>query len=230
VGHDVLRDVGRHSKRTLSSFSTEGKVCVVTGAARGLGNMMARTLVESGATQLVILDLNAEEATKSADELAAWFVAEGEAQPGEIEAVGLGCDVSSEESVKAAFKAVEERFGRVDILVTAAGIVENFPADQYPTDRVRKLLDINVMGTWFCSREAARLMPDGGSQVLIGSMSGSIVNIPQPQTPYNFSSESGGETAGDRLGDDPISGSVANKAGPGLRAAPSSRPSAHLLV
>lgn len=150
---------------------------------------MARTLVESGATQLVILDLNAGDAQSSADELAAWFVAEGEATPGEIEAVGLGCDVSNEASVQEAFKKIEEKFGRVDILVTAAGIVENFPAAEYPTAKVKKLLDINVMGTWFCTREAARLMPDGGSQVLIGSMSGSIVNIPQPQTPYNFSSE-----------------------------------------
>ncbi|BEI87056.1 hypothetical protein CcaverHIS002_0704020 [Cutaneotrichosporon cavernicola] len=176
-----MKSVPSVRPRSLPSFSTEGKVCVVTGAARGLGNMMASSLIESGASQLVILDLNGGEAQKAADELAASF---GDA---EIEALGLACDVSNESSVQEAFATIEAKFGRVDILVTAAGIVENFHADQYPTNRVKKLLDVNVMGTWFCAREAARLMPVGGSQVLIGSMSGSIVNVPQPQTPYNFS-------------------------------------------
>jgi D-arabinitol 2-dehydrogenase len=47
IGHDVTgKGHGKHNKRTLSTFSMEGKVCVVTGAARGLGNMMARTFVE----------------------------------------------------------------------------------------------------------------------------------------------------------------------------------------
>lgn len=59
-------------------------------------------------------------------------------------------------------------------LVTAAGIVENFVALEYPTEKVRKLMDINVMGTWFCAREAAKRMEKGGSIVMIGSMSGSV--------------------------------------------------------
>lgn len=159
----------------------ENKVCVVTGAARGLGNMMARTLVESGATQVVIIDLNPSDAETAARELADWFVAEGEAAEGEIEAIGLGADVANEESVKAAFGAIKDKFGRVDVLVTAAGIVENFIATEYPTERVRKLLDINVMGTWFCALEASKLMPEGGSCVLIGSMSGSVSSEEDPQ-------------------------------------------------
>lgn len=79
-------------------------------------------------------------------------------------------------------------------LISAAGIVENFTAHEYPTDKVRKLLDINVMGivsylrhvvyydidigSWFCALEAARRMPDGGSVILIGSMSGSVSDCP----------------------------------------------------
>jgi hypothetical protein len=62
----------------------------------------------------------------------------------------------------------------VQTLVTAAGIVENYVAHDYPTEKIRKLLDINVMGTWFCALEAAKLMPEGGSIVMIGSMSGSV--------------------------------------------------------
>ena len=74
-------------------------------------------------------------------------------------------------------------------LVSAAGIVENFVAHEYPSEKVKKLLDVNVMGSWYCALEAAKRMPEGGSITLVGSMSGSVVNVPQPQTPYNFSSE-----------------------------------------
>ncbi len=89
--------------------------------------------------------------------------------------------------------------------MTAAGIVENYAAHEYPSKKIQKLMDINVMGTWYCSLEAANLMPNGGSIIMIGSMSGhvscsppsafaditcliQIVNVPQPQTPYNMSS------------------------------------------
>ncbi|KAL7423653.1 hypothetical protein Q5752_001234 [Cryptotrichosporon argae] len=188
VGHSGQPAEGRHTKRTLQSFSLEGKVCVVTGAARGLGNMFARTFVESGADTIVLIDLNQADAERAAEELEAWFVENGEAKPGEIQALGLGANVADEASVAAAFKKIDEKFGgRVDAVVTAAGIVENFVAHEYPTEKVRKLLDINVMGTWFCALEAAKRMPQGGSITLIGSMSGNIVNVPQPQTPYNFS-------------------------------------------
>lgn len=77
--------------------------------------------------------------------------------------------------------------------MTAAGIVENFVAHEYPTEKIKKLLDINIMGksalryqvspaekvgTWFCALEAARLMPEGGSITMIGSMSGSVSPTP----------------------------------------------------
>lgn len=57
----------------------------------------------------------------------------------------------------------------------------------YPFDRIKRLYDINVHGAFFTAREAARNMipQGGGSVVLVASMSANIVNIPQPQTPYN---------------------------------------------
>ncbi|BGP18257.1 hypothetical protein JCM10213_007887 [Rhodosporidiobolus nylandii] len=183
-------DVGRHTRRTLASFSMTGKVCVVTGAARGLGNLIARTFAESGSNAVAILDLDGEMAKTAATDLVTWFEEHGQADKGEIEAIGLGCDVSNEQNVKDCFDEVIKKFGRVDVLVTAAGIVENFPATEYPAEKIRKLMGINVEGTYYCAREAAKDMMKRdapGSIVLIGSMSGSAVNIPQPQTPYNAS-------------------------------------------
>jgi len=69
------------------------------------------------------------------------------------------------------------------------GIVENYSAFDYPFDRIKRLYDINVHGAFFTAREAARNMipQGGGSIVLVASMSAHIINIPQPQTPYNAS-------------------------------------------
>ncbi|GAA5922686.1 hypothetical protein JCM1841_001105 [Sporobolomyces salmonicolor] len=183
-------DVGKHTRRTLASFSMTGKVCVVTGAARGLGNLFARTFAESGSNAIAILDLDQKMAEQAADDLVDWFEKHGQAKKGEISAIGLACDVSDEESVQAGFKTIIEKYGRVDVLVTAAGIVENFPAEEYPAAKFRKLMAINVEGSFYCAREAAKDMmrrQAPGSIVMIGSMSGATVNVPQPQTPYNAS-------------------------------------------
>ncbi|KDQ33339.1 hypothetical protein PLEOSDRAFT_48354 [Pleurotus ostreatus PC15] len=172
--------------KTLPSLSMQDKVCVVTGAARGLGYEFCNAFLQSGCTSLAVLDLKHDEAREVADVLAKQNALDGGAK---IDAIGIACDVSSEESVQAAFAAIKERFGRLDAVVASAGIVENYSALEYPADRMRKLMDVNVHGAFFTAREAAKIMiPQGsGSIVLISSMSANIVNIPQQQTPYNFS-------------------------------------------
>lgn len=167
-----------------------GKVCVVTGAARGLGNLFARTFVESGSDRIVIMDRDGDMAVKAAKDIEQWFVKHGQAKKGEIEAVGMGVNVADETSVRNAFDEVVKRYGRIDVLVTAAGIVHNYPATEYPTDKYKLVWQVNVDGTYFCAREAAKHMLEQGNEgsiVLVGSMSGDIVNVPQPQTPYNAS-------------------------------------------
>jgi D-arabinitol 2-dehydrogenase len=76
------------------------------------------------------------------------------------------------------------------VLVTSAGFTENFDALSYPIDRMRKLWGVNVDGTWLFAVGVAKHLIEReapGSIVMIGSMSAAIVNVPQPQTPYNMS-------------------------------------------
>jgi D-arabinitol 2-dehydrogenase len=99
-------------------------------------------------------------------------------------------DVSSEASVNEAIEGIVGAHGQIDHLVTSAGFTENFEAVNYPLDRVRKLWSVNLDGTWlFATAVARHLMGRGsrGSMVFIGSMSGNVVNVPQPQAPYNAS-------------------------------------------
>ena len=97
-------------------------------------------------------------------------------------------DVSQPESVNAALTDIISKHGKIDHLVTSAGFTENFDAIEYPYERMKKLWGVNVDGTYlFATGVAKHLMERKvpGSVVMIGSMSGAIVNVPQPQAPYN---------------------------------------------
>jgi len=99
-------------------------------------------------------------------------------------------DVSDPTSVDACVSEILSAHGKIDHLVTSAGFTENFSAETYPYERMKKLWGVNVDGTYlFCTAVARHLMQRSdithGSIVVIGSMSGAIVNVPQPQAPYN---------------------------------------------
>ncbi|TDL24945.1 NAD(P)-binding protein [Rickenella mellea] len=174
----------RFMNNTLQSFSMEGKVCVVTGAAGGLGKTFCRAFAESGCNSLAILDLKHEEAQAAAEELKTAVERTKKDMP---DFVGIQCDISSEDSVRDAFSQVMSRWGRVDAVVANAGIIHNISALEYPADKMKRLYDINVHGTMFTAREAAKnMIPAGkGNIVLIASAGGSVVSTPQAQTPYN---------------------------------------------
>ena len=97
-------------------------------------------------------------------------------------------DVSSPDSINSALSDIIKSHGKVDNLVTSAGFTENFDAIAYPHDRMQKLWGVNVDGTYLFATAVARHLMERkapGSLVFIGSMSGAIVNVPQPQAPYN---------------------------------------------
>lgn len=94
------------------------------------------------------------------------------------------CDVADPDSVEACIAEIVKEHGKIDNLVTSAGFTENFEAVNYPIDRMRKLWAVNVDGTYLFATSVARHLMERkspGSMVMIGSMSGSIVNVPQPQ-------------------------------------------------
>ncbi|CAL5872114.1 uncharacterized protein PFLUO_LOCUS6371 [Penicillium psychrofluorescens] len=178
---------GMHFKRTLAQFSLENKVSMVTGGARGLGLVMAQGLVASG-SDLAIVDLNKEEAEEQAHKLIEQFRKENPGLEEMPNVTAHYADVADPDSVNKALDECLAKHGQIDNLVTSAGFTENFEAISYPFDRMQKLWGVNVDGTYlFATGVAKHLMERNasGSIVMIGSMSGSIVNVPQPQAPYN---------------------------------------------
>ncbi len=131
------------------------KVAIVTGAARGLGRGIADRLASEGAI-VVLTDVNAEGARQAAAEIGG-------------QAVGLGCDVSSYESVEAMVAEVTERFGRIDVLVNNAGWDRAAPFLDLDRDIWPKIIGINLYGVLNTSRAVLPVMAAQGS--------GSVVNI-----------------------------------------------------
>ncbi len=157
-----------------------GRCAAVTGGGRGIGEVVAARLAAEGA-DVAILDV-IPEAPQTAERIAA--------ESGR-QTCAVTCDVTDEEDVARAFAQVEEALGRpVDVLVTAAGIAHNIDAHKASGAQFRRVVDVNLTGTFLCAAECARrLIAAGkpGAIVTIASMSGHIVNVPQPQAAYNAS-------------------------------------------
>ena len=99
-------------------------------------------------------------------------------------------NVSDPESVGFAVHEILKEHGKIDHLVTSAGFTENFDAIEYPHERFKKLWGVNVDGSYLFATAVGRHLMERkskGSIVMVGSMSGAIVNVPQPQAPYNAS-------------------------------------------
>lgn len=181
------------SAPTLSEFSLVGKTCIVTGGARGLGKEFLTAFALSGANAACI-DLSASDGESALSEVRT-EVAAHFSKTGTTHSVpqlrAYACDVTQEDQVKETVRKVVVDFGgRVDVLVTAAGVVENFNVEEYPLERFKRVMDVNVNGTFLFTREVGAHMianKTPGSIIMISSMSAKIVNRPQNQAAYNAS-------------------------------------------
>jgi len=163
-----------------NTFRLDGRKVVVTGGARGIGFAIAEAAANAGAS-VAVLDLEQE-----ALEHAAAQLRDG---TGGAEVVVQVCDVSSYESVSAARRALESGWGRADVLVNNAGIFSNAPAHELAVEEWDRVLQVNLSGAFYCSQVfgAAMIEARSGNIVCIASMSGLVVNRPQPQVGYNVS-------------------------------------------
>ena len=161
-----------------SSFRLEGRKLVVTGAARGIGYAIARAAARAGAT-VALIDLEQTRLDEAAAKL------RGEVDGAEV--LTEICDVTSYEQVSAAAKALETRWGRTDTLVNNAGIAYHAPAETMSVAEWDRMLSVNLSGVFYCSQVFGVPMIEAGSGTIvnIASMSGLIVNRPQPQVAYN---------------------------------------------
>ena len=143
------------------------RVAIVTGGSRGIGRAAAERLAADGQSVVIVYAGNKGEAEKT--------VAAIEAAGGS--AVAIQADVADETAVRAAFDLAERRYGGIDVVVNAAGVMLLAPVTELNLDDLDRMHRTNIRGTFVVDREAARRVRRGGAIV---NFSTSVTKIALP--------------------------------------------------
>jgi NAD(P)-dependent dehydrogenase (short-subunit alcohol dehydrogenase family) len=164
-------------------FDLSGKVALVTGGSRGLGQEMAEGLAEAGAS-LMLVARREQWLTPTVNE----FRERG------FRCEGVLCDVSNPEEVQNTVNKTIETFGRVDILVNNAGVAWGAPAELLPVDKWKMVLDIDLTGAFLFSQAAGREMIKRkyGRIINVASIAGIIGTMPDIQQTSAYNAAKGG--------------------------------------
>ena len=138
------------------------KVAVITGAASGIGYEMALTFLAEGA-KVAIADLGQHRADAAVEKL----------DPSGHNTIGVDMNVTDEKAVEKGMKTVVDKFGKIDILISNAGVQIVNPIDEFKFSDWQKLLSIHLDGAFLTTREALKYMykqGTGGSVIYMGSV------------------------------------------------------------
>ena len=160
----------------MSLFDLTGRVALVTGGARGLGEASSRTLARLGAV-IVLSDIDAEAASATADRLSTETGAQ---------VLGRGCDVTDPDDVDRLVSGLIEELGRLDILVNNAGIHRRVDPLDYDPEDVEAILAVNFRGAFQVAARVGREMTrlGGGSIVNISALGGGIAGLGRAGSVY----------------------------------------------
>jgi NAD(P)-dependent dehydrogenase (short-subunit alcohol dehydrogenase family) len=158
------------------SYGIGGKVCLITGGAQGIGEACARLFLEQGA-KVVIVDIDNERGQSLASQL----------QQQGHEILFIASDIGNKVEVDAVIKQVISQHGRLDVLVSNAGIFKAAPFLEVSESDFDEVLRVNLKGAFLMGQAAARVMKDqgGGAIVHMSSVNG-VLAIPEIAS-YNVS-------------------------------------------
>jgi len=144
--------------RVLDLFDLSGKVSIVTGGGRGLGLAMAEGLAEAGSDVVVCSrkEQNCREAAKRIRQIG-------------VEAAGVKCDITNPGDISGLRNFVLQKFGQIDILINNSGATWGAPTEDYPIEGWKRVINVNVTGTFLCSQIIGKAMIEAGG--------GKIINV-----------------------------------------------------
>lgn len=160
----------------LEKMRLDGKKAFVTGGARGIGKCIAYALAEAGA-DIAIIDLDIDEAQKTVKEIS---------EINKNKMIAIKADISDKNDVDHMIETILNEFGRLDIAFCNAGITKEVPVEEDTYEDWKKIIDVNLNGTFLTAQAAGKVMikQGGGSIINTASMSAHIVNIPQKECSY----------------------------------------------
>lgn len=172
----------------------EGKVAVVTGAARGIGRAVALALARRGASAVVVLDVREQEGEETAR-----LVQEAGAPAG-TRGLFRAVDVSAPRQVEEAARWVESALGRCDVLVNNAGIsgrpIGDGPVHRCTLEAWERVIAVNLTGVFLVSRYfVPLLMRSGGGAVINVASDEALVGAPPPTDTHAYAASKGGVVA-----------------------------------
>ncbi|MFP8890556.1 SDR family NAD(P)-dependent oxidoreductase [Natrialbaceae archaeon A-CW2] len=161
----------------LDQFELDEKRAIVTGGSSGIGNAIATSLAEAGAT-VIIANRSPDSGNQAAREIN---------EQTEGEAVAISTDVCDEASVEQLVDQTVEKYGGIDILVNNAGIAISEPAEEKELENWERTLETNLTGVFLCSKHAGRVMidGDGGSILNISSINAFVAEEHVPHVDYH---------------------------------------------
>ncbi|BAL97467.1 SDR family NAD(P)-dependent oxidoreductase [Rubrivivax gelatinosus] len=156
----------------LNPTSLSGKICLITGATRGIGLASARLFAENGAT-VALVGRNQSELERHASEL--------DAMAGRPCASTFVCDVSDDTAVRELFQAVFRQYRRLDVLLSNAGVLDDALLGMITRGQIQRVFGTNTFGLLYCAQYASRLMArsGGGSIINVASIIGANGNAGQ---------------------------------------------------
>lgn len=136
------------------------KVAVITGATRGIGFATAKLFLENGA-KVAILGSKEESVNKALEKLPEY----------QDKIIGLYPNLNNEKEVRNMFQTVEDKFGKIDILINNAGISSSTPLENYTYEEFTKIVDLNLNALFLCSKVASEYMKKIGGGVILNTSS-----------------------------------------------------------
>ncbi len=138
-------------------YNLEGKSAIVTGAGQGLGEAIAYKLAENG-INVTVADININNAQKVVDKILKEY---------KVKSIPIKVDVTNSSDVKEMVDRSVSEFGKIDILVSNAGILYSYEVTEFPEDQFRKIIEVNLIGYFLCAKEVAKVMKKQKSGVII---------------------------------------------------------------
>ena len=135
----------------------QDRIALVTGGAQGLGQAICSRLAREGC-HVLVADLNYEKAVETAEQIASTT---------DRRALAIHVDVTDEAQVEAMFQRAVSEFGRLDILVANAGILIAEDIAEFPAEKWRAVMNVNLFGYFLCAKHAARVMKSQNSGVIL---------------------------------------------------------------